>query len=228
MVEKELGEVISRMSPSRIDVAQRCLALFKYRYVVPDDLKHPSGWKRAFGAAMDTAANGVYTSKFESHVTPDAEDAAAQFAAAWDAESETVEDWSGTSKSDKLDSGVQGVKQWRENIALYCQPKQLPQLHVQKDVIDEKDNTTWTLHGYVDLVCDMPGHQDVVTDLKTSGRKYSGSAIQVNTQPAAYTYITGTSTFSYHVVTSTKVPKVQVLTAGVDARRSRCSSRGLR
>lgn len=204
------------MSPSRLDVAQRCLALFRYRYVDPQPNDTPSGWKRAFGAAMDSAANEVYEHKYANHRTVPASDAADRFAAAWEVEAETVGDWEGAKRGAVLDTGVEGAKLWRDNIAQWVQPTQLPQLHVEREVVDAANYDVWTLHGYIDVIGEVQG-TTFVTDLKTSARRYSESSMFINTQPAAYTWLTQTPAFSYHVVTNTKQPQTQVLQGTVDA-----------
>lgn len=214
MAEKQLGDVIARMSPSRLDVAQRCLAQFRFRYVDPDGRNMPFAWRMAFGSAMDDAANGVYSYKLEKHRTPSAEDAAERFAAAWDYNSTLVEEWEGSTRGNVLDVGTKGAKLWRNEIAQHVQPLKDPQLHVQREITDPMTQEKWTLHGYLDLLGEVDGLR-MVTDLKTSGKRYSDSAFASNSQPAAYTLLTDVPVFSYHVVTTAKTPVTQVMTAKV-------------
>jgi len=225
MVEKQLGDVINKMSPSRIDAAQRCLALFKYRYVDVQRHAEPRAWKTAFGTAMDDAANGVYQQKLDTHVTPSANDVAERFDWAWDLQKPLIEQWEDAKPGDILDRGTQGAKMWRENIALYMQPTQKPQFHVEREIVDPKDNSTWTLHGFIDLVGqvdglaasfnDMAPGTTINVDLKTSGKRYSESKLQTASQPAAYTILTGEPKFAYHVITTTKKPVTQWLQADI-------------
>ena len=214
MSERPIGDVIARMSPSRLDVAQKCLAQFRFRYVEPDDRNMPKAWRMMFGSAMDDAANGVYGVKLQTHETPSAKDAAERFAAAWDYNSTVVDDWEGSTKGDVLDIGTKGAALWRDEIAQHVQPLKEPQLHVEREIVDPRTQERWTLHGFLDLYGEVGGQEQTI-DLKTSGKRYSASAFAGSSQPAAYTTLTGQQTFSYHVVTSTKHPATQVLTAKV-------------
>ena len=76
-----------------------------------------------------------------------------------------------------------------------------------------EDSSTAT-ERFLDLYGEVGGQEQTI-DLKTSGKRYSASAFAGSSQPAAYTTLTGQQTFSYHVVTSTKHPATQVLTAKV-------------
>lgn len=213
MADRAIGDVIGRMSPSRLDVAQRCLAQFRFRYVDPDPKRVPHAWRMAFGSAMDDAANGVYNVKLRDATTPSAADAADRFAEAWDYNSTLVDEWEGSSRGQVLDVGTQGARLWRDNIAQYVQPTHAPQHHAEREIVDPRNQDKWTLHGYIDLMCNVKGI-DVVSDLKTSGKRYNANAF-VNSQPAAYTLLTGVPVFSYHIITSTKQPQTQVLQAHI-------------
>lgn len=221
MTERPIGEVIAKMSPSRLDVAQRCLALFRFRYVEPDGRNMPHAWRMAFGSAMDDAANVVYRRKLESHETVSSSEVADLFANAWDYNATLVEDFESSSRGELLDVGVRGAALWRDNIAQHVQPTKPPQLHVARDITDPRTREKWTLHGYLDLLCEINSTQ-VVSDLKTSAKRYNDSALTTNSQPAAYTLLTDVPTFQYHVLTNTKKPQTQVLSAHVsdDVRNS--------
>ena len=215
MTEKQIGDVISRMSPSRLDCAAKCLAQFYYRYVSPVATDGARAWRLSFGNAMDDAANAVYREKLSrnNEHTPSAKDAADRFAASWDIASLAIDDWEGTDQGTTLDIGVRGAKLWRDNIAQFVEPAMDPQLHIQCEIQDD-NRDRWTLHGFVDLLAHVDGHP-VIIDLKTSSKRYSESSFASASQPAAYSIILDSPRFSYHVVTTAKNPVTQVLSATI-------------
>lgn len=219
MADVQLGDLIGRMSPSRIDCANRCLAQFYFRYVERSPFVG-NNVALNFGNAFDAVTGDTYTAKLEANneSTPSAEDVADRWAASWDYAAEMVDDWGGVTRGDMLDRGVEGVQLWRDNIAQYVKPLEKPQVRLTATVKDPLRGDVFDLLGFADLHA-IVKERDTITDMKAPGKLYSPDKLITETQPVAYTLMAGVSRFEYHVMTSAKHPKVQVIgaTIGKDA-----------
>lgn len=213
MAERTLADLNGRMSPWRIDCANRCMAQFAFRYL-ERSRDNSQSVAAAFGSALDMAANGVYSAKLKTHETPSANDAADRFASAWDYVSIVVDDWGDEDRGKLLDRGVAGAKLWRENVAQWVQPLSEPQVPRSKMLRDPQTGEHWELMGYVDLHA-MVRDRETIVDLKAPGKRYSDSKVLTETQPVAYTLLTDVPRFEYHVVTNTPRPVTQVLGATI-------------
>lgn len=222
MTDVTLGDLIGRMSPSRIDCANRCLAQFYFRYVERSPFKGKSV-ALSYGNAFDTTSGRTYEAKLndDNHTTPSASDVQDRWADAWDYHAQVIDDWGEVSKSQMLDRGVQGVKLWRDNIAQFVTPIEKPQVRLQKTVTDPISGEQFDLMGFVDLRAIVKG-RDVVADMKAPGKLYNPDRLLNETQPVAYTLLADVSRFEYHIMTSAKTPKVQVIGADIskDAQQS--------
>jgi hypothetical protein len=215
MADVQLGDLIGRMSPSRIDCANRCLAQFYFRYVERSQFVGGSVAIN-FGNAFDATTGDTYTEKLktENVTTPSASDVADRWAAAWDYNAELVDDWGDNTRGDMLDRGVKGVQLWRDNIAQYVAPLEAPQVRLSATVKDPLKGDTFELMGFADLHA-IVRDRDTITDMKAPGKLYTPDRLLTETQPVAYTLMAGVSRFEYHVMTSAKNPKVQVIGADI-------------
>lgn len=206
-----LDTLLGRVSVSRLETAQRCLAKFCFDYVE----RRPRAFSVAssFGNAADDCANVVYRSKRRTGETPSRDDVAERFAAAWDYEAGAIEDWGDTTRGKLLDTGTKGMGVWRDRIAAFIEPTEAQET-ITKTVEDPATGDRFELTGALDLRGIVQGRR-VVADLKTSGRRYRADVFSRRMQPTAYTLLAGVPTFEYHVVTKTKEPQTQVLRCSV-------------
>lgn len=218
-----LDELTRSVSPHRLETAQRCLAMFAFRYLE----RLPERWRSAlsFGRAVDEAGNETYEEKRRTEQTPSAREVQERFAAAWDFASEGVDEWQdGETKGSLLDKGTRAMALWRERIALHVHPLAV-QERLEIAVRDPATGDPFSLNGVVDLRYQQLAHGDperiwrpAIADLKTAGRAYRADEILRRAQPPAYALLTGVSTFEYHVLTiGTKEPQTQVLRAQIPA-----------
>lgn len=214
MTERPLGPLIERMSPWRIDCANRCMAQFFFRYVQRRKRDERQSVAAAYGTAFDEAGNHVYRGKLETGETTSADDAADMFAAQWDFISMVVDDWGSDKKGVLLDRGVAGAKLWRNNIAQFVKPLSKPQQKLEKVVADPRTGDEWLLMGYLDLHAEVRG-VEVVSDMKAPGKRYSEGRLLQESQPTAYTILADVPRFEYHVVTNTPRPVTQVIGANI-------------
>lgn len=206
----DLDYLIGTVSPSKLDTATQCLAKFAYSYVY----RLPRGYSAALqiGNALDATGDHVYGHKMEHGTLPSAKDAREFFAAQWDYEAGAVTDWGKDTRGALTDIGTKGVGTWHGAIPPHVVPTATQRM-IEVDVQDKASGDVFGLRGKVDMVGVVPqlGDRMVVTDLKSSGKRYAESKITKGLQPAAYTILTGIPTFEYHVVTRAKTPTVQIL-----------------
>ena len=211
MTEATLSELIDTVSPSRIDTATTCLARFRFRYL--ERIRGPKRIAMSFGSALDAASNSCYQRKIdEPGYTMPASEVADCFAAEWDSEQEQIEDWGKDKPDEMLDTGVKCSTLWRDNVAQYVAPLQV-QPKLVKELKDSRGDK-FTLLGYPDVIATVR-NQTAIADLKTSGKVYATNSIVKRSQPPAYTILAEIPRFEYHVVTTAKKPKVQLLGATV-------------
>jgi hypothetical protein len=208
----ELTGLIGRVSPSKLETAQKCLQQFAFRYVerLPENFRA----SLQFGIAADDTSNEVYRAKMATGRTPARKDVQDQFAAAWDYASAAVDDWGDESKGELLDVGVKAMAKWRDRIAEFVQPRAVQQT-ITKVVVDPVTGDSFELKGVLDLRAADPAGVEVAADLKTAGRAYGKDAFERRSQPTAYTLLADLPTFEFHVLTTTKEPQTQVLRATI-------------
>lgn len=206
-----LDQLIGTVSPSRLETAQRCLAQFLFRYVE----RRPERFNASmqFGNAADAASGESYRDKMRTGRTPSAKDVQARFADEWDWAATAVDDWGEEKRGDLLDVGTRAMATWRDRIADFVQPAAV-QEDLTQVVTDATSGDSFALRGIID-VRGVAAALPVVADLKTSGKLYRADTFQRKFQPTAYTLLTGTPTFQYHVLTTQRTPQTQVLQCAV-------------
>lgn len=217
-----LAHLLDVVSPWKLETAQQCLAKFYFRYV---ERIYDGSFRAAmqFGNAVDATGNDTYRAKQLSGRTPAAKDVQERFAAHWDFEAGAVDDWGDDDRGSLLDRGVAGVALWRDRVAAFVTP-QHAQHDLTREVTDPVSGDTFTLRGIVDLrgTVRVEGQEQRVTaDLKASHRRYEAATFQRKFQPVAYSLLTDTPRFDYHVLVSTKTPQTQVMSCTIsDADRA--------
>jgi hypothetical protein len=213
------------MSPSRLEMLQRCGFAFFCRYV--EGIKSPPTAALAFGSAFDDAANDASSAKIVSRETPKPADVAARFDAAWSTRSREVEDWSeDESPAELLDLGTSLAERWTSRFLSVIQPLEVqPRLSIELETSGE----TWNAYGFadVDALLELPGPaagRRVVIDNKTSKNRWSADRLQSSTQAAFYVEAMRRRTGDpidravwAISVKSKRKPDVQVLSRRVDA-----------
>lgn len=194
MTQQTLAGLIDRVSPFKLDTAMQCMAKARYRYL--ERLRGPERSTMLVGKALDGVSNSVYRDKIaEPDVTASASDAADRFAAEFDYVAPIVDDWQ-EPRGDLLDKGVRATKVWRDSMAQFVTPIDVqPKLSV--DLTDPIDGTHFTLSGYPDTVGMVRGVKTTI-DLKAPNRRYNAAKLTKETQPVAYSVLTGVARFEYH------------------------------
>lgn len=212
----DLARLIDVVSPWKLETANDCLAKFYFRYVERD---RSDRYRAAMqlGNAFDATGNDTYRAKMKNGRTPSARDVQERFAAHWQFEADAVDDWQGETRGGLLDIGVQGAALWRDRVAAWVAPLSAQQ-DVTTEVQDVVSGDRFALRGIVDMRGEVMQHGaklKVITDLKASGRRFQESAFHRKFQPVAYTLLTGTPTFQYHVVVTTKTPQTQIMQCAI-------------
>lgn len=207
---RELQRVLDSFSASKLEMAERCMQAFAFRYL--EGRRAPPNAARAMGNAVDATANAVYFEKLQTHTTPPTEDAAARFAAWWDQEASKVPDWQDEKPGELLDAGVASVRQWRDSVAVHVQPVMEPQVHLEWNATSphpERDavagiGSTFAVQGVTDLVAEVPtvdGRRlQTVVDHKASGKAWNAGDVMRSAQPPVYQRATGVGMFQFHVL----------------------------
>jgi hypothetical protein len=211
MTERTLADLIDRVSPYKLDQALDCMAKVRYRYL--EGLRGPGRSTYLVGAALDGVSNSVYREKIKDpETTASADDAADRFAAEFDYIAPTIDEWQ-EPRGDLLDKGVKATKVWRDSMAQFVLPFDV-QPKLSLDITDPIDGSHYKLSGYPDILGVVRGTNAVV-DVKAPGKRYGPNKLLTQTQPVAYTLMSGIPRFEYHVVTTTSRPAPQVIGATI-------------
>lgn len=203
--------ILDDMSPSKLDLLEKCPQAFAFRYV--ERTRHPRTSAQALGNAVDATTNAVYQHKLQTGETVRWEHATERFVAAHDYQAERVEHWEeGDSRGQQLDLGVRAVRHWRETVALAVQPVTQPQLRVEwqgasaRPELDEAAgiSSEFRVVTILDLVADVPGvdgkPERVVIDHKASGKRWNAADALRSSQAPSYFAGTGVPRFQWHVL----------------------------
>lgn len=194
-----------RLSPSRINMLQRCEAQFKFRYVREKILPPDSAFY--FGLRYEDAVDFGYEEKIRTEDLPPLGDIQDKFVTEWDGRKDEAE-WQPADDPDALkDTGTRLLSAWREK-ATKVEPKS-----VQKAVSavqPDRYGKLFELHGIVDLET----RDGTLVDNKTSKRSYDENGRKVlggmqGLQAITYSLVTGAPKFEWHVGVKLKAPKVQ-------------------
>lgn len=179
-------EIVATVSPSKLDMFQRCGFAFFCRYV--EGIRTPPTAALAFGSAFDDAANEGATEKIIREETPAPEMVAELFDAAWSRRRESVEDWKDEDPAKMLDQGTALAATWTRRFLSSVRPLETqPALTVE---LEESNGDRWKAIGYGDLlaVVELEGLPPVpvIVDQKTSARRWTVGRLQTSTQAAFY------------------------------------------
>jgi len=204
------------MSCSKYDMYHRCGYAFFRRYIMGE--KSPPTGALAFGQADDVTKNDVYDVKIETGVTETAASCMDRFAAKFDEVAEDVEDWKGEDKGKLMDTGVQLIHAWRDECAVPTHPIATQmQFHVPVDY----GQRSFDFMGYVDFVQKLPDSgANVITDNKTSGRRWGASKVKDSSQAVGYGVAAAEdeelkklrvnpNDVHFHVAVKSKTPQIQ-------------------
>lgn len=203
-----LERLIGRMSPSRLEAAQQCLARVYFQYV-DEPPPRAMGVDASFGNAFDELGNDVYAEKIRTGETPKANDVADRFAGIWEWHADYTEAWGDDTPGELLDRGTEAAKLWRSRIAAHVFPH-ATQERLQRTVTDPITGERFDLYGYVDLRAQVLDHETVV-DLKAPRRRIPAARVLREFQAPVYSILTERPWFEYHVVTRNKNPQTQIL-----------------
>lgn len=212
-----IADLVDYVSPSRLGVWLRCQQQWAFIYI--ERLRRAPNAAIAYGNAFDSTADQVYLAKLGFGDTPSADDAASIFAAAWDIDSEKVEDWQGADRGELLDEGVALAAHWRERVAVHVKPNRL-QVPVALDLVVPTQHheanarlgvsNGFRMRGYADMVAEIEG-RDVVVDHKASAKSWSAVDVIRSTQATFYGSALNVPWFQLHVARRTRKPTVQIL-----------------
>lgn len=216
----EIPEALRSVSCTRFDCGQKCGYQFFRRYVL-GERKPPTG-ALVFGRSDDEAKNTVYDHKIETGTTLDIPECQEIFAANFEEKSGDVEDWGDDKPAELKDLGVTLIGHWRETCAWSTNPVMtqkrfgLP-INYRTSGGDAK---SFTFEGVLDLVEDVTSVGRVITDNKTSKRKWSKKNVADSTQALFYGVAAereeelvelgvDPDQFHFHVAVKSKVPQLQ-------------------
>lgn len=231
-MSSELADyLVGTVSASKLDDWIGCEARFKYRRI--DRRREPKSLPIAFGRSADYAANALYHDKLSTGATATGREVSDRFAANFDVEADGISEWHGEKRGEVLDDGVRLLRLWREKLAVRVMPIEPPQSRFEIDLVSARPeldaelgiDSRYRLIGYRDLVADIAApmadgtlatkyaRKDIIVDLKTSARSWSGSEALKRTQPAAYQLASPSSpAFEFHILRrNLKTPKLQVI-----------------
>lgn len=218
--------LVDTMSPSKLDALERCPQAFAYRYVY--GFRGPRRSSQGIGNAVDAAANAVYWRKLQSGETMPADEVAELFAAGWDKEAATIENWQDEQETpgQLLDVGTQAVKHWRDRIAVRVEPLAEPQVRLSftarspRPDLDELlgIEPRFEVRNVVDLLAVVPWGDGttrrVLVDHKASGKLWNANDVLRSSQAPLYYLATGVASFQWHVLrTDTVKPRANVVSS---------------
>lgn len=189
----------------------RCEYAFYMRYV--EGIKTRPGGALVFGRADDQTKNDVYENKLSTRETREAgycrEKFAAEFETAIEAENNEIE-WGKDDRGKLKDTGLNLIAHWRDQLAVCVTPVKVQhEFHVPIPyfVRSTQEAFEFDFMGYMDLVEEIspngsPNPHRVITDNKTSGKRWAKSKAPSSTQGIGY------------AVAAEKDPELQML--GVD------------
>lgn len=225
---RSLSSIIDRVSPSKLELFERCPAAFAHRYV--EGIRSPPGVANALGNAVDATANGVYFAKFQTRETTPKRDVLERFTDWWSREASKVPDLTPTKRGELLDVGVRSMGHWREAIAQKVQPVREPQVVVELPHTDPDAaacaalgiSPSFTINGVFDLVAEVPapagGLERAAIDHKASGKAWHLSDVMRSAQAPIYTRGTAVPVFQFHVLRTDLVnPRTSVIRQVVPA-----------
>lgn len=192
--------ILDHVSPSQLDMWQRCSRQWKYRYV--DGLKVPPGGALIEGNCYHKSLEVNFTQKIASFEDLPIDDCLDAFSTKWgEALSEEEIDWGNKRPEAIKNEGHSLVRKYMSVQAPSVQP-----IEVEEWYISEVAGVRFVMR--MDLM-DCTG---VVVDHKTSGKSYSQADVDKDMQASSAAFsLNRPILFQNHIAVKTATPKIQVI-----------------
>lgn len=185
------------MSPSQVGMFQRCPRQYEYRYV--RELVDPPGISMVKGTAIHKGAEVTHRRMIETGEPVSFQEGVESVANCFDTESKFIERWDGVAPGVVKDAAINGYATYYR----YAVPRIKP-VHAEKtfaikvgtvpvrgviDLVDRIQDTDMSLENDPD----NPRLVEVVSDLKTTAKKWPEQKIRFTSQLTFYALAEGTS-----------------------------------
>ena len=218
---------LDHVSCTKFDMGMRCWYAFFRRYILGE--KTPPGAALIFGRADDQTKNAVYEKKIETHETMTIPACQEVFSSEFDdvIKNEDEIDWHDDNRGELKDRGVALIGHWRTEIAIKTKPVAVQgKFSVPIEYTHQGDLHAFEFMGYWDFVEEMMSDNGevrkkrVVTDNKTSGKRWGKSKVAESSQGVGYALAAeldpelkelgvDPSEVHFHIVVKSKTPVVQ-------------------
>jgi hypothetical protein len=185
------------MSPSQVGMYQRCPRQYEYRYV--QGVVDPPGVSMVKGTAIHKGAEVIHKSMIETGKPLDFKEGAESVASCFDAESAFIEDWSGFAPGVVKDAAISGYAAYYRHAVPRIKPVSAEKTFAIKvgvvpvrgviDLVDRIQDPDMSLENDPD----NPRLVEVVSDLKTTAKKWAEQKIRFTQQLTFYALAEGTS-----------------------------------
>lgn len=185
------------LSPSQVGMYQRCPRQYEYRYI--QEIIDPPGVSMVKGTAIHKGAELIHRSMIETGEPINFKEGAEGVASCFDTESLFIEDWDGVAPGVVKDAAINGYGAYYR-----CAVPRIKPLHAEKtfaikvgtvpvrgviDLIDRVPDTDMSLENDPD----NPRLVEVVSDLKTTAKKWPEQKIRFTPQLTFYALAEGTN-----------------------------------
>jgi hypothetical protein len=185
------------MSPSQVGMYQRCPRQYEYRYV--RELVDPPGVSMVKGTAIHKGAEVIHRSMIDTGKPVDFKEGAEKVANCFAAESMFIENWEGFAPGVVKDAAINGYGAYYRHAVPRIKP-----VHAEKTFAIKVGVVP--VRGVIDLVDSVPDDQmalendpenprlvEVVSDLKTTAKKWPEQKIRFTSQLTFYALAEGTN-----------------------------------
>lgn len=173
----------TKVSAYKLRVWNQCPALFKFLYV--DGLWSGASPSMAFGTAFDRTVGAGYRAKRDRGDNPNPADSEEQFAAFFEEEAESVEDWMEEKPGRMKDEGTRFARHWAERTA----PGVRPFAVQRRFSIAVQD---WEVSGVIDLTMELEQPKveawtgRLIVDHKTAAKSWNAKDAAQQLQSVFY------------------------------------------